>query len=174
VLDALYYSTVTLTTTGYGHITPVSPAARAVTAFIVTPVRVVFLVVLIGTTLTLLTARYRAARAESRWRRGVKDHTIVIGYGTTGRGAIDSLDAAGTRIADIVVIDASSIRGNGPESGPKPLDDEGTGPRPLNDATGQGGQAPPARSISDRPPPDPREQAAARGRRLRSIANRRH
>jgi voltage-gated potassium channel len=107
MLDAVYYATVTLTTTGYGDITPVSPLARAITAFLVTPVRVVFLIVLIGTTLALLTERYRAARAERRWRSNVKDHTIVVGYGTTGRGAIDSLTASGIPRSDIVVIEVS-------------------------------------------------------------------
>ena len=107
VLDAIYYATVTLTTTGYGDITPVSPMARAMTAFIVTPVRVVFLIVLIGTTLQLLTERFHEARAESRWRKQVKDHTIVIGFGTKGRGAVESLMASGTTARDIVVIDPS-------------------------------------------------------------------
>jgi voltage-gated potassium channel len=109
MLDSVYDATVTLTTTGYGDITPISPEARAVTAFIVTPVRVVFLVVLIGTTLALLTERYRATRAESRWRRKVNDHTIVVGYGTTGRGAIDSLVATGTPLSNVVVIEVSPI-----------------------------------------------------------------
>jgi voltage-gated potassium channel len=107
MLDAVYYATVTLTTTGYGDITPASPWARAVTAFIVTPVRVVFLVVLIGTTLALLTERFRATRAEHRWRSKVNDHTIVVGYGTTGRGAIESITATGTPPSSVVIIEIS-------------------------------------------------------------------
>jgi voltage-gated potassium channel len=106
-LDAVYYSTVTVTTTGYGDIAPISPAARAVTAFIVTPLRVLFLVVLVSTTLALLTERYRQARAENRWRRTVKDHIIVAGYGTTGRAAVETLLANGMIVTErIVVIDA--------------------------------------------------------------------
>jgi voltage-gated potassium channel len=85
LLDAIYYATVTATTTGYGDIAPISPRARAVTAFIVTPLRVVFLVVLVATTLELLTEGFRQSRAEARWRRTVRDHTIVAGYGTMGR-----------------------------------------------------------------------------------------
>lgn len=107
-LDAIYYSTVTVTTTGYGDIAPVSPGARAWTAFVVTPLRAVFLIVLVGTTLQLLTERYRQALAENRWRRRVTDHTIVAGYGTKGRGAVDTLLASGTPPSGIVVIDVAA------------------------------------------------------------------
>ena len=99
-LDAIYYSTVTVTTTGYGDIAPFSPSARAMTAFVVTPLRVLFLIVLVGTTLELLTERFRTARAVNRWRRQVKDHVIVTGYGTKGRGAVDSLLATGTPLGE--------------------------------------------------------------------------
>ena len=46
LLDAFYYTTVTLSTTGYGDITPVSDGARLVNAFIITPARIAFLVLL--------------------------------------------------------------------------------------------------------------------------------
>jgi voltage-gated potassium channel len=105
LLDALYYSTVTVTTTGYGDIAPVSPTARAVTAFVITPARTLFLIVLVGTTMELLTERFRHARAETRWRRKVNGHTIVAGYGTMGRGAVETLLANGTAADRIVVID---------------------------------------------------------------------
>ena len=105
LLDAIYYATVTVTTTGYGDIAPISPSARAVTAFVVTPLRVVFLVVLVGTTLELLTERFRRARAEARWRKTVRDHTIVAGYGTMGHRAVETLLANGDRADHVVVID---------------------------------------------------------------------
>jgi voltage-gated potassium channel len=107
LLDAFYYATVTVTTTGYGDITPITPGARAVTAFVVTPARVLFLIVLVGTTIELLTERFRAALAESRWRKRVTDHTIIVGYGTKGRGAATTLVSTGTSPDQIVVVDQS-------------------------------------------------------------------
>ena len=105
LLDAVYYATVTATTTGYGDIAPIDPAERAITAFVVTPLRIVFLIVLVGTTLELLTERFRQARAEARWRTRMSQHTIVVGYGTMGRGAVATLLANGTPPDEIVVID---------------------------------------------------------------------
>jgi voltage-gated potassium channel len=107
-LDAIYYSTVTVTTTGYGDIAPVSPGARAWTAFVVTPLRVLFLIVLVGTTLALLTERFRETVARNRWRRRVNEHVIIAGYGTKGRGAADSLVASGIAPHRIVVVDTES------------------------------------------------------------------
>lgn len=106
-LDAIYYATVTATTTGYGDIAPVDPAERAVTAFVVTPLRIVFLIVLVGTTLELLAERFRQARAEARWRTRMHDHTIIAGYGTMGRSAVDTLLANGATRDSIVIIDRS-------------------------------------------------------------------
>ena len=58
-LDALYYATVTLSTTGYGDITPVTEAARLTNIVIITPLRFLFLIVLVGTTIEVLTERSR-------------------------------------------------------------------------------------------------------------------
>ena len=38
-VDSIYYTTVTLSTTGYGDIAPYTPSARLVNAFVVTPLR---------------------------------------------------------------------------------------------------------------------------------------
>ncbi|MDQ3980194.1 MAG: ion channel [Actinomycetota bacterium] len=48
--DVFYYATVSVTTTGYGDITPVTSRARAITTVIVTPTRVLFLILVVGTT----------------------------------------------------------------------------------------------------------------------------
>lgn len=108
VLDAIYYASVSVTTTGYGDITPISPAARAWTSLVVTPARILFLIVLVGTTIEVLTERFREAVAISRWRKRVTSHVVVVGYGTKGRGAIQSLIGGGMLLPhDLVVIDVS-------------------------------------------------------------------
>jgi voltage-gated potassium channel len=107
-LDALYYSTVSITTTGYGDITPVTDEARLVTTLLITPARILFLIILVGTTIEVLAERTRSAFRERIWRSGLKDHTIVIGFGTKGRAAVETLLARGTDRAKIVVIDSQA------------------------------------------------------------------
>jgi voltage-gated potassium channel len=105
LLDSVYYATVTLSTTGYGDITPITPGARLVNILLITPLRIMFLLVLIGTTLEALTARSREEFRIRRWRSRVRQHVIVCGYGTKGRSAIRSLQANGTPLDRIVVVD---------------------------------------------------------------------
>ena len=105
VLDAAYYATVSLSTTGYGDITPVTPGARLTNVLLITPLRIMFLIVLIGTTLEALTARSREEFRIRRWRSRVRQHVVVCGYGTKGRSAIRSLHANGTPLEKIVVVD---------------------------------------------------------------------
>ncbi len=104
-LDALYYASVSVTTTGYGDITPVSDSARLVDVILVTPARILFLVLLVGTTMEVLTDQSRHALATRRWRKRVKDHYIVCGFGSTGRSAIKALRAQGVSVEEIVVIE---------------------------------------------------------------------
>jgi voltage-gated potassium channel len=105
VLDAFYYSTVSITTTGYGDILPASEEARLVTTVVVTPARVLFLILLVGTTLEILAERSREAYRLRRWRRRLKDHTIVCGYGVKGRAAVRTLIGKGLDPAQIVAIE---------------------------------------------------------------------
>lgn len=105
-LDALYYATVTLSTTGYGDITPVTESARFTNIVVITPLRFVFLIVLVGTTIEVLTERSRQQFRTSRWRRRVKKHTVVIGYGMKGRSAVSALIDQGHAPETIVVVDS--------------------------------------------------------------------
>ncbi|PRX44186.1 voltage-gated potassium channel [Prauserella shujinwangii] len=90
-LDAIYYATVSLSTTGYGDISPVTDTARLVNIVLITPLRVLFLIVLVGTTLEVLTERSRQALRIQKWRRTVRDHVVVVGFGTKGRSAVNTL-----------------------------------------------------------------------------------
>ena len=67
LIDAIYYATVTITTTGYGDITPITPTARILNAILVTPMRILFLVLLVGTTLEVLANEGRRMMRDNRW-----------------------------------------------------------------------------------------------------------
>ncbi|MGI8731205.1 MAG: potassium channel family protein [Solirubrobacteraceae bacterium] len=105
LLDAFYYSTVSITTTGYGDVRPVTDTARLVTTVLVTPARILFLILLVGTTLEILAQRSRDAYRRTRWRRNLKDHIIICGFGVKGRSTLDTLLAHGVEREEIVVID---------------------------------------------------------------------
>ena len=103
-IDAFYYATVTLSTTGYGDITPVCESSRLVNAIVITPLRFLFLIVLVGTTIEVLTRRTRDEWRRNRWRKRVDNQTIIIGFGVKGRAAASALVSAGMPAKDIVVV----------------------------------------------------------------------
>jgi len=106
-IDAIYYTTVTLSTTGYGDIAPVSDQARLVNAFVVTPLRIAFLVLLIGTTLEVLASQGREMFRVARWRKNMDEHIVVVGYGTKGRSAVETLVNNGKLREGVVIVDSS-------------------------------------------------------------------
>ncbi len=108
-LDAVYYATVSVSTTGYGDITPVSDSARLINILAVTPLRVLFLIVLVGTTIEALTAQSRAENRARRWRNHVQDHTVILGFGTKGRAAAHSLLDHGAQGRHLAVIDPNPL-----------------------------------------------------------------
>jgi voltage-gated potassium channel len=105
--DAIYYTTVTLSTTGYGDIAPVTTQARMVNAFIITPARIAFLVLLIGTTLEVLASQGRDMIRVARWRKKMGKHVVVVGYGTKGRSAVETLINNGQDREGIVIVDTN-------------------------------------------------------------------
>lgn len=108
LLASAYYAVVTLSTTGYGDIVPVTATARLVNTVLITPIRVIFLIVLVGTTLEVLTERTRANWRIARWRSKVNGQAILVGYGTKGRSVIATLRESGLPDASIVVIDIAA------------------------------------------------------------------
>ena len=106
LLDALYYATVTLSTTGYGDIVPVTEQARLANILVITPLRFVFLITLVGTTVEVLTQRSRDEFRANRWRQKVRDHTVIIGFGVKGRSAAQALLDQGTKASELAVVAA--------------------------------------------------------------------
>ncbi len=90
-IDCVYFATVSLTTVGYGDLTPYTEFARLINILVITPLRILFLVVLVGTTLQVLTERSRQAWKIQRWRSRVRNHTVVVGYGTKGKSAVAAI-----------------------------------------------------------------------------------
>ncbi len=106
LLDALYYTTVTLTTTGYGDIVPVTERARLLNTVVVTPMRILFVIVLVGTTIQALTERSRTEIRLARWRARMREHVVVLGYGTKGRSAVRQLRLHGHPASRVVIVDS--------------------------------------------------------------------
>ena len=107
VLDALYYASVTVTTTGYGDISAVTPSTRLAALLLITPARILFLILVVGTTVEVLTEQSRQIILNQRWRRSVRNHHIICGYGSTGQSAADALTNQGVAPEKIIVVDSS-------------------------------------------------------------------
>jgi voltage-gated potassium channel len=104
-LDCVYFGAVSLSTTGYGDITPYTETARLVHTVIFTPLRIAFLAVLVGTTLEVLSERSRQGWKIQRWRSRVRNHTVVIGYGTKGKTAVAAIIGDEAAQGEVVVVD---------------------------------------------------------------------
>ncbi|HEX9963940.1 MAG TPA: potassium channel family protein [Allosphingosinicella sp.] len=105
--DVVYFTMISITTTGYGDIVPVAPHTRLFDALVVTPIRIFFVLIFIGTAYTFVFRRTWDKWRMKRLQRTLCDHVIVAGFGTSGSETVDELIARGVRPEEIVVIDAS-------------------------------------------------------------------
>ena len=109
-IDVLYFTMISITTTGYGDIAPVSDRARLFDALIVTPIRVFVVLLFIGTAYNFV-----LKRTWDKWRmallqRNLTGHIVVAGFGQTGSEAVDELIARGEDPGQFVVIDSDEAR----------------------------------------------------------------
>ena len=60
---------------------------------------------LVGTTLEVLANEGRRIIRDARWRKRMRNHVVVVGFGTKGRSAVETLESNGVNPAQVVVID---------------------------------------------------------------------
>ncbi len=106
-LDVLYFSVVTVTTLGYGDIVPVSPEARAIITFGITPLRILVWALLVTTAYELVLRRSIEKIEMERLKKTLNGHAVICGFGVKGRSAVSELVDRGTPIEKIIVIDQS-------------------------------------------------------------------
>jgi len=104
-LDVIYFTMISITTTGYGDVVPVADNTRLFDALVVTPIRIFFVLIFIGTAYTFIFRRTWEKWQMARLQRTLSGHIVVAGFGTSGSEAVDELIARGASAADIVVID---------------------------------------------------------------------
>jgi len=92
--DALYMTVISLTTTGFGEVRPLSPAGRGLTVFVIIS-GIASLAYLGGRLLQLAVEMYllRRGRMDREIQR-LKNHVILCGYGRMGRHIANDLSEA--------------------------------------------------------------------------------
>src|SRR5690606_29233857 len=110
LLDVIYFTMISVNTPGYGDIVPVSDAALLVESVIVTPVRILVLLIFIGAAYSFVIKRGWEKWRMARIQQKLADHIVVLGYGVSGSEAVAELIARGTDPHCIVVMDTDRER----------------------------------------------------------------
>ncbi|NVE94836.1 potassium channel family protein [Altererythrobacter lutimaris] len=110
LLDIIYFTMISITTTGFGDIAPVTDRARLIEAVIVTPVRFAVLFIFVGTAYNFIIKRSWEKWRMTRIQENLEDHIVVLGYGISGSESVNELIERGTEASNIVVVDPSEER----------------------------------------------------------------
>ncbi len=109
-LDVVYFTMISITTTGFGDIAPISDRARLIEAVIVTPIRLAVIFIFVGTAYNFIIKhsweKWRMARIQER----LADHIVVLGFGVSGSEAVNELIGRGSDPRTIVVLDPDPAR----------------------------------------------------------------
>ncbi|GMM93447.1 potassium channel family protein [Qipengyuania sp. MTN3-11] len=109
-LDVVYFTMISITTTGFGDIAPISDRARLVEAVIVTPIRFAVFFIFVGTAYNFIIKRSWEKWRMARIQEQLSNHIVVLGYGISGQESVAELIERGTDPTCIVVIDPSEER----------------------------------------------------------------
>lgn len=109
-LDVVYFTMISITTTGFGDIAPISDRARLIEAVIVTPVRIAVLFIFVGAAYDFVIKRSWEKFRMARIQEQLTDHVVVLGYGTSNSQSVGELIERGIDPRCIVVIDPSEDR----------------------------------------------------------------
>lgn len=104
-IDSIYFTMVTVMTVGYGDIVPVSPMARMLDAFLMTPGRIFVWMIFFGTAYQFVYEQYREEREMKKLQKKLNNHIIICGYGMTGQAVVDELLNKKYEREQLVVID---------------------------------------------------------------------
>ena len=109
-LDVIYFTMISATTTGYGDIVPITDRTRLFDAVVVTPIRILFILILAGSAYAFVARRSWEKFVMKRIQRQLCDHIIVTGFGTKNTRAVKELIDLGAEPVNIVVIDTNEER----------------------------------------------------------------
>lgn len=109
-LDVVYFTMISVTTTGFGDIVPVTDRSRLIEAVIVTPIRVAVIFIFVGTAYSFVIKRSWEKWRMARIQEQLTDHIVVLGFGVSGAEAVKELIERGTDPGCIVVIEPSAVR----------------------------------------------------------------
>ena len=109
-LDVAYFTVVSITTTGFGDITPISQSARLIETLVVTPIRLAVIFIFVGTAYTFVIRRSWENWRMRRIQEKLSGHVVVLGYGVSGSQSVRELIDRGVAPENIVVVDPGEDR----------------------------------------------------------------